>query len=680
MAAVSEPDPVAATGSAGCRSAIGPPAVVSVMFLTWMAWFVHANLYANGGHLIYTFDDAYGHMAIAKHLVRDGVWGFSAQDGFSSGGSSLLWPVLLTAWYAVAGVNDYAPLAWNLLAVVGTIFYVAGMMRRYTRSGLVNGLILAALVFLTPLPTVALGGMEHSWQILIDLVFADLASRVLSDGESQEYAARAWRWLPWTAVLLTSVRYEGLFLLATAGLLLWCRRRWRQGVILGVAGALPITVFGVYAIVKGWYFLPTSLMLKGHVPAVSSLSGIGQMLAREYEIATDNPCLGILILAMAAALVGTISRHGTLWNRAAVFLVLALGGMALQLELAMVGWFYRYEAYLVALGLIGVGVAVLDGIPRGAGRWAYPVGVGAAAILFGAPLFVRALGSYGTVLVAAHNVYEQQFFMAQFVHDFYRGQAVAVNDIGAVSYYGNIKLVDVWGLGTMEVARSKRAENYGEGVLRPLFARRGVRVFIGYDDWALDYGGQLPEWTPVGQWTIPHNVVCGSATVSFYAPRPEEIVPLIAALQAFAPRLPRDVIQAGAYVGGPLPHVLGTYPAETDGSGNLYYWTERRATFYLAPPAGEATLILPITPVLQATGLDVTLNGETVASRTVTPAELDRPAPWTIRVHWRPGCNVLCVAGRGPAVRPDNGDTRRLLFAVGEPRWISDPPAAPATP
>ena len=274
--------------------------------------------------------------------------------------------------------------------------------------------------------------------------------------------------------------------------------------------------------------------------------------------------------------------------------------------------------------------------------------------------------------------------MAQFVRDFYRDKAVAANDIGAIDFYGNIKLVDVWGLGTMEVARAKRAGNYGEDVLRPLFARRDVRVFIGYDEWASDYGGQLPEWTPVGQWTIPHNVVCGSATVSFYAPRPGDVGPLIAALQAFSPRLPHDVVQAGAYVGGPLPHVLGTYPAEKDASGNLYYWTGRRATFYLAPlavsppPATDAaTLIIPLTPVLRVTGFDVILNGETVASRTVSPAELDRPAPWPVKVRWRPGCNVLCVVGHGPAVRPDNGDPRRLLFAVGEPQWIPDPPATP---
>ena len=245
-------------------------------------------------------------------------------------------------------------------------------------------------MFLTPLPTVALGGMEHTWQILIDLMFLDLASLVLADGEPSEKAARARRWLPWVTVLLTSVRYEGLFLLAMVELLLCCRGRWQQGVILAVAGALPITVFGGYAMAKGWYFLPNSLMLKGHVPAVGSWSGIGQMLTREYEIATANPGLVVIILAMAAALVGSVSRHGTVWNRAAVFLMLALGGMALHLELAVVGWFYRYEAYLVALGLVGIGVAVLDGIPRRAGRWAYPAGVALAAVVFGTPLFIRA--------------------------------------------------------------------------------------------------------------------------------------------------------------------------------------------------------------------------------------------------------------------------------------------------
>ena len=413
-----------------------PPVAASAMFLAWMGWFVHADLQANGGHLIYVLDDAYAHMAIAKHLVRNGVWGFSVKEGFSSG-SSLLWPPLLAAWYAVTGVNDYAPLALNLIAAVGALFYASGMIRRHSRSGVVNLFVLSAVVFLTPLPTLMLMGMEHSWQILIDLIFIDLASRVLADDEPPASAAPARRWLAPTAALLTSIRYEGLFVLGVVGLLLLCRRQWRQAVVVGIAGGLPITVFGVYSLARGWFFLPNSLMLKGTVPPVGTWSGIGRIFTHVYDLVTGHAYLAVLILAMAAALVGAISRHRTLWSRAAVWQVVMLGIMAQHLELVGIGWFHRYEMYLVALGIVSVALAVLDGIPvaeparRHAGQGTYLAGAACAAVMFGAPLVLRAMDTYPLVLAATHNVYEQHFFMARFLHDFYRDKGVAANDIGA---------------------------------------------------------------------------------------------------------------------------------------------------------------------------------------------------------------------------------------------------------
>ena len=472
---------------------IWPPVVASAMFLAWVGWFVRANLHANGGHLIYVLDDTYGHMAIAKHLVRNGVWGFSVKEGFSSGGSSLLWPLLLAAWYAVTGVNDYAPLALNLIAAMGTLFYASGMIRRYTPSGTVNLLILSAVVFLTPLPTLALMGMEHSWQILIDLIFIDLASRVLADDEPPASTIPARRWLGPMAVLLTSIRYEGLFVLGMVGLLLLCRRQWRQAIMIGIAGALPVTFFGVYSLARGWFFLPNSLMLKGTMPPVGTWAAMGRILTHVYALVTDHAYLAALILAMMAALVGVISRHRTLWSRAAVWQVVMLGVMAQHLELVGVGWFHRYEMYLMALGILGVSLALLDGIPaaepgrRHAGPGAYFAAC--AAMVFGMPLFLRAMDSCRVVLAATHNVYEQQFFMARFLHDFYRDKGVAANDIGAIDYFANIELVDTWGLGSMEVARAKRAGNYDEEVVRRLCAAHDVQVVLGYDEWMFEYGG-----------------------------------------------------------------------------------------------------------------------------------------------------------------------------------------------
>jgi hypothetical protein len=58
-----------------------------------------------------------------------------------------------------------------------------------------------------------------------------------------------------------------------------------------------------------------------------------------------------------------------------------------------------------------------------------------------------------------------------------------------------------------------------------------------------------PEWAMIGQWRIPHNVVCASDTVSFYAVQPAAEAALRENLTSFSSRLPADVVQRGSYMG-----------------------------------------------------------------------------------------------------------------------------------
>jgi hypothetical protein len=72
--------------------------------------------------------------------------------------------------------------------------------------------------------------------------------------------------LPWNiylyGLLTCFIRYEGLFLVGVAGLLLLWKRRFGLAVKLGIISFLPLLCFGVYSILKGSYFLPNSMLLK----------------------------------------------------------------------------------------------------------------------------------------------------------------------------------------------------------------------------------------------------------------------------------------------------------------------------------------------------------------------------------------------------------------------------------
>ena len=50
--------------------------------------------------------------------------------------------------------------------------------------------------------------------------------------------------------------------------------------------------------------------------------------------------------------------------------------------------------------------------------------------------------------------------MAMFVKSYYEEKGVAANDIGAINYYADIKNLDLWGIGSIDVAKAKIERKY----------------------------------------------------------------------------------------------------------------------------------------------------------------------------------------------------------------------------
>ncbi len=670
----------------GRMSPYWPAAVVSALLLALMGVFVHRSLVVNDGHLVYPMDDAYSHMAIAKNLYRHGLWGFSSIDGFSSGGSSLLWPTLLAGCYAIFGMHDWAPLVLNLIPAIAFIFYAGVVIRRHTSSGWTSLAILLAVLYFTPLLILTAVGMEHCWQILICLGFLDLSAWALAADTPPESAARARRWLPAMAFLMTLVRYEGLFLLGVVGLLLLYRRYWLTTALCAVAGALPIGAFGVFAVSKGWHFFPNSLLLKAGVAPLSSLDGFHTFVTKGfYNALYGSPHILMLVVGLVGALLVQWRRHATLWNRPMLLLTTLLAGTALHLQFAGLGWFYRYEGYLLGLGILMVGLAVVDEAqaaiaisPTWFERSQRLTLLAVAVLFFAAPMWDRAAKAWNQLTPASHNIYEQQFQMAHFLRQSYRGEGVAVNDIGAVDYFADIGLVDLWGLGTMEVTQAKLDHTYSREIVRGLLAKRHVSLIMIYPGWSFEYGGLPPEWVPVGQWTMPNNIVCGDPTVWFYAPNVTMVPKLTEALQTYSRQLPPDIAQNGLYCDQTLPHVGGVYAPEKD-DGGTFYWTNESAQFALYPSDAredamdvDATLMLSARTPSKGVTLEATVNGKVVAIRRYAPDEVGHWVDWPIKVRWREGFNTVNIMARGGVPQAPAGDNRQLLFAIHEPRWTFD--------
>jgi hypothetical protein len=555
------------------------PLYVSVLILSLLFGLLLAtSFYQNQGHLVYALDDAYIHMAMARNFSLYGVWGIT-RYGFASSSSSILWTLLLSFTYYLFGVSQIAPLLWNLLFAVLVLWVAYAILTHYKLAPPLKLAALLAIIFLIPLPALILSGMEQDLQTLLALLATFLAARLLS-GEVPSTAARDSTLLLVLAPLVTAVRFEGMFLiLAICGLLL-LRKRWFYALAFVVCGFLPVVIYGIISVSHGWFWLPSSVLLKGVMPDLASLSGLFLSLAINAFV---NLHLGlhvfVLLIAVLLFYVLACGKGRGVFDSRQVMGAILLVTAIPHVEFVQVSPLFRYDAYLFVLGVVFIAsqfpIIMPDFPPRTSfSRGLVPenlaassadlkagamptfssesipknLATGALAFLLFFPLAVKGTRLLWFLPQCTTNIFEQQYQMGSFLRQFYQGAVVALNDVGAVNFLADIHCLDLWGLANRDVTVLKRAHNYHTRDIARLSKQAGARVAIVYDPWFEGEGGLPQEWVRVGRWTIRNNVIAGGDTVSFYALDPSEVLHLIQCLREFSLRLPRDVIQSGSYL------------------------------------------------------------------------------------------------------------------------------------
>ncbi|HEX2981292.1 MAG TPA: hypothetical protein VHO48_13565 [Anaerolineaceae bacterium] len=465
------------------------------------------------GHLIYSLDDAYIHMAIAKNFSQHGVWGV-AFDQFSSSTSSILWTSLLAAAYFIFGVNEIAPLVMNLLsafALIGVVYHIT--VRFFSRPFVRLGFILLVIELL-PVTYLIFTGMEHLLHVTLCLVLVDVTARAFQGTVH----------LPKTLLILAPLavlaRYESLFLIAAICVLYAAKKRLRDAVALGLAASLPILIYGLVSVSQGWFLLPNSLLLKSTV--INTAWNVQRLLLMLFERVLKLILVRhlALLFGVCLLLVWAVRRQPLsmrIWPY--LFLVTCTFHVLFAEFSATNLTVFRYEGYLIALGLLAVGACA--GTMQFSTRVftlrnALPAALWATCILCGASLSVRAFTAVSLTPTATSNIYQQQYQMGLFVRQYFNSQAVAVNDVGAVSFLADVHTVDLWGLANLEVARHKLTGTYTTEVIRTIAEKEKVQIAMVFDTW-FDEDPILPtEWAKIGKWTIQNNVVCGEDTVTFY--------------------------------------------------------------------------------------------------------------------------------------------------------------------
>jgi hypothetical protein len=531
-------------------SGIAALAAALVLYLGLTAILLWLSLARTGGEFVYAQDDPYIHLAMARTLAEHGVWGVRPYE-FASASSSPLWTATLAGLWRLGVTTVWVPFALNALFGCTLLVILWSWLSRVSHwaepasaaLAVSPAVLLSTIVVVTPLPTLALVGMEHTLQVLLTVTFVWQCSTRLSTERE------AWLWPSAVAAAMVATRYESLFLIAAvSGLLLW-QRRWRAALSLAVCASLPVLAFAWYSVSNGGLVLPNSVLMKsvpsrfatvssGLSAVLSDWVAVGALFRRPPQLVLT---VGVLLCAMLVPAARLTRPQPALWV-AGVF----LGTSVLHACLVKIEWFYRYEAYLITLGLVAMaGLIPLAEWPRGpARRRRQPMhpAVIPLLVLLGIPLGVRALGALAVTPGAVQNVYEQQVQLGRFIATHYAGRPVAVNDLGAVAWLSSSPILDVVGLATQEVADLKRHGTLDAAALERLASTRDIELVAVYES---VFAPILPPgWVKVGEWTIANNVGVSGDTVAFFAPDADKAAALLRALDSFSRQLPRGVLWA----------------------------------------------------------------------------------------------------------------------------------------
>jgi hypothetical protein len=529
---------------------------VSAALLLWgtLSTLLVQSLKMNHGHLVYALDDPYIHMAIAKNFARHGVWGVTPYQ-FTSTSSSPLWTLLLSALYFVFGTGSAAPLVLNflfatlLVLTLGWIFesFATALPRPYVLG------ILLAVLFFAPIPSLVFAGLEHVLQTVVTIAFVCYASWLLAAGRIA-HSRFSSVMLVCLAVLVSTTRYEGLFAVGVVAFFFCLRRRWRLAFHLLFWSALPLAAIGWISVRHGWFWLPNSVLLKGNLP----LGPGGRLESFATHAVADFLLSGLRVARLIAVALLLMLYRFTKGKRGDDPLQWLMGIFVatgfLHLVLARAGWLYRYEAYLVALGLVAVAAPLFELVrcfPRTlrmpAGEWAGVVAL-ALTLLTTDLLWSAGWDSLRVTAPATNDIYRCNYQMGQFIRRYYQGSVVAVNDLGMANFAADIHCTDFHGLADVEVARALLQKRFDPQFMDDLVKSRNSVVAIVDDNWLGLYGGTPRRWALAGQWKFNNRALLAPPVISFYALTEPARVQLVADLRDFCSKLPQGVEQLGPYM------------------------------------------------------------------------------------------------------------------------------------
>lgn len=475
-------------------------------------------LYLTDYSFNYSLDDPYVHLALSDQIAQ-GHYGLVAGKP-ASPSSSILYPFLLAIFSRIP-CHVFVPLILGWIALIASIL----TLRRIGSEVKLRGWQLITIVFLVAATCNLFGlpfnGMEHGLHVAITLWVLYGVFKLTNEKSSPRFFLVA-------LILCPLLRYEGLSVTVAGIMVLICYCRWYEA---GAVTTILIILMGSFSVMLaklGLPLLPHSVLLKSGMSTNQNNPSL-------LHIYSDNAIhsLGdrqgvVLLMLWLISLVGLLlsKNKQTKGNNtlAAFVSIIVLG----HVVFGHFGWFGRYEIYAFIVTLIVAFwawrdsfVDVIESYPfRSTGLLAVFL------VLIGAPYIEVTLKTPE----GAQDIYLQQAQMRKFTVEYYHN-AVAVNDIGLLSYRNPYSVVDLWGLGY------GRPDVINQEWMTQQVNRNNVGIVMIYREW---FNEAIPfQWVHLGDLKFQRNTVSvANNTVQFYLTEIGDLKASQAALYSFIDHLP----------------------------------------------------------------------------------------------------------------------------------------------
>jgi hypothetical protein len=491
-------------------------------------------------------DDVFIHFDFARQAARGHFFEWSPGGGYSSGGTSLLYPFVLVPGFWL-GLGGLRMMVWAAVVACVCVFGALLALRRLTRPLPLwaSYLLPPALLSVGALNWSLWSGMEVAlllglWSLAV-VAWDDLRLGV-SRGTPRYGLAAA---LGACGLLVCATRPEGigaLFVLTVSAL--WDYRRHKLlslGVMATLALGPAVTLLVSHAVANRLLTGDSTaagalVKLEMHHPYLTRSEVVAawwfhfkyQVLRVTHYHFSDVAAVGWLAWAVAAyALVARATRRAALVLWLSMLTWIAIVSLNGQVRWQNERYTMPAVAWLLCSAALGLGAALSQARrERPATWWPAAVGLGLSALFVWRqePRYREQLWFFGR---ASRNIYDQHVQTGRKLRDEFRPRPrrVLVGDAGAIPYVADIPALDIIGLGGyrgMPFARATR-QSVAAGIelIERLRSSERPDVLAIYPGW----WGDFPLWfgKRLDAVAVRGNVICGGAAKVLYRPRWESL-------------------------------------------------------------------------------------------------------------------------------------------------------------